>query len=236
MRTTHDARPSADAPADAAAGIPAAPGLPPNARVAPKAGPDQDCPAARRPGRPRSEQAEQAILEAAIEAVADRGIDGVSCEDVAARAGVGKATLYRRWPGKEDLLIAAFAALKRPLPEPRGESVRDDLIAMLEVMAEDAEDPRFAQQYALLHAEGERYPRLVALYKERVVEPRRELMRSVLRRGIADGDVRPDADVEIAMLALTGAVMIRGKHDTLPAEPCFAARVVDELLLGLAPR
>src|SRR5580698_1058194 len=237
MRTTHDARPSADAPADAAAaGIPAAPGLPPNARVAPKAGPDQDCAAARRPGRPRSEQAEQAILEAAIEAVADRGIDGVSCEDVAARAGVGKATLYRRWPGKEDLLIAAFAALKRPLPEPRGESVRDDLVAMLEVMAEDAEDPRFAQQYALLHAEGERYPRLVALYKERVVEPRRELMRSVLRRGIAEGQVRPDADVEIAMLALTGAVMIRGKHDALPAEPCFATRVVDELLLGLAPR
>src|SRR3984885_5350644 len=162
MRATQDASPSADAhqlPADAAAahrpafsaaGIPAAPGLPPNARVAPKAGvarnvgPAGDCAAARRPGRPRSEQAEQAILEAAIEAVGDRGIDGVSCEDVAARAGVGKATLYRRWPGKEDLLIAAFAALRRPLPEPRGESVREDLIAQLTVVAEDAEDPRYA--------------------------------------------------------------------------------------------
>src|SRR5258707_1829056 len=113
--------------------------------------------AVRRPGRPRSERAEQAILDAALEAIGDCGVDGVSCEDVAARAGVGKATLYRRWPGKEDLLIAAFAALKQPLPQPRGESVRDDLIAMLEVMAEDAEDTRFAQQYALLHAEGERY-------------------------------------------------------------------------------
>src|ERR1700734_2440147 len=229
---THDVKPSAgDLPADAA-GIPAAPGLPPNARVAPGAGPRPDCTAARRPGRPRSEQAEQAILEA----VGDRGIDGVSCEDVAARAGVGKATLYRRWPGKEDLLIAAFAALKRPLPEPRGESVRDDLIAMLGGMAADAEDPRYAQHYALLHAEGERYPRLVALYKERVVEPRLEAMRTVLRRGVAAGQTRPDADVEIAMLALTGAVMIRGKHDAVPAEPCFATRVVDELLLGLAPR
>ena len=152
---TRDPSPSADVTADAAAGIPAAPG--PNARVAPaRARPD--CTAARRPGRPRSEQAEQAILDATLEAVGDRGIDGVSCEDVAARAGVGKATLYRRWPGKEDLLIAAFAALKRPLPEPRGESVRDDLIAMLEVMAEDADDPRFAQQYALLHAEGRALP------------------------------------------------------------------------------
>jgi AcrR family transcriptional regulator len=247
---THDASPSADVSADAPAGIPGetgartstaggsppAPGLPPNARVAPDAEAPADCAAARRPGRPRSEQAEQAILEAALEAVADRGLDGVSCEDVAARAGVGKATLYRRWPGKEDLLIAAFAALKRPMPQPRGESVRADLIAMLEVIADDAADPRTAQQYALLHAEGERYPRLVALYKERVVEPRRELMRSVLRRGIAAGEIRPDADLEIAMLALTGAVMARGKHDTPRADPGFATRVVDELLLGLAPR
>src|SRR5580693_6713358 len=70
--------------------------------------------AARRPGRPRSERAEQAILDATLEAIAERGVDGVGCEDVAARAGVGKATLYRRWPGKEDLLIAAFASLKSP--------------------------------------------------------------------------------------------------------------------------
>src|SRR5277367_3479988 len=173
MRTTQDPSPSADVTADAAAGIPAAPGLPPNARVAPSAGPAQDCTAARRPGRPRSEQAEQAILDAAMEAVGERGIDGVSCEDVAARAGVGKATLYRRWPGKEDLLIAAFAALKSPLPEPRGDSVREDLIAMLEVMVADSDDPRYAQQYALLHGEGQRYPRLMARYKGLVVEPRR---------------------------------------------------------------
>src|ERR1700722_9113376 len=97
--------------------------------------------AVRRPGRPRSERAEQAILDAALEAIAERGVDGVGCEDIAARAGVGKATLYRRWPGKEDLLIAAFASLKSPLPEPRGESVREDLVAMLEVMVADSDDP-----------------------------------------------------------------------------------------------
>lgn len=198
------------------------------------AGTARDATTTRRPGRPRSEQAEQALLDATIEAVGECGIDGVRCEDVAARAGVGKATLYRRWPGKEDLLIAAFAALKRPLPQPRGESVRDDLIAMLEVVAADADDPRYAQHYALLHAEGERYPRLVALYKERVVEPRLEAMRSVLRRGAANGELRPDLDLEVAVLTLTGAVMARGKHDALPAEPCFATRVVDEVLRGIA--
>jgi AcrR family transcriptional regulator len=192
--------------------------------------------AARRPGRPRSERAEQAILDAALEAIGECGVDGVRCEDVAARAGVGKATLYRRWQGKEDLLIAAFASLKAPLPEPRGESVRADLIAMLDVMAQDADDPRYAQQFALLHGEGQRYPRLVARYMEQVVGPRRELIRSVLRRGIATGELRPDADVEIAMLTLTGAVMARGGHDATPAEPGFAARVVDELLQGIAAR
>jgi AcrR family transcriptional regulator len=192
--------------------------------------------AVRRPGRPRSERAEQAILKAAVEAFADYGVDGVRCEDVAARAGVGKATLYRRWPGKEDLLIAAFASTKTPLPQPRGESVREDLTAMLEVMAADVDDPRHARQLALLHGEGDRYPRLMARFKEQVVEPRRELIRSVLRRGVAAGELRPDADIEVAMLALTGAVMARGKHDPAPAAPGFASRVVDELLQGIAAR
>jgi AcrR family transcriptional regulator len=190
----------------------------------------------RRPGRPRSERAEQAIIDATLDAVGDYGVDGVSCEDVAARAGVGKNTLYRRWPGKEDLLIAAFASLKSPLPEPGGTSAREDLIAMLAVMAADADDPRYARQFALLHGEGQRYPRLVKRYREQVVEPRRELIRSVLRRGVATGALRQDTDVEIAMLALTGAVLARGKHDPAPAEPGFATRVVDELLRGIAAR
>lgn len=190
----------------------------------------------RRPGRPRSERAEQAILDAAIEAVGENGIDGVSCEDVAARAGVGKATLYRRWAGKEDLLIAAFASIKRSPPALRGESVREDLIALLSVVAADSDDPRYTQQYALLHGAAERYPRLVARYREQVIEPRRELVREVLRRGIETGELRPDTDVEVAMLLLTGAVMARGKHDPTPAAPGFVARAVDELLQGITPR
>jgi AcrR family transcriptional regulator len=190
----------------------------------------------RRPGRPRSERAEQAIIDATIEALGECGIDGVRCEDVAARAGVGKATLYRRWAGKEDLLIAAFAAMKHPLPEPRGESVREDLIVQLSVVAADADDPRFAQQYALLHGAAERYPRLVARYKEEVVEPRRDLIRVVLRRGVETGELRPDTDIEVAMLLLTGAVMARGKHDPTPAAPGFVERAVDELLRGITLR
>jgi hypothetical protein len=107
---------------------------------------------------------------------------------------------------------------------------------MLDVMANDADDPRYARQFALLHGEGERYPRLVKRYKEQVVEPRRELIRSVLRRGVATGELRADTDIEIAMLTLTGAVMARGKHDRTPAEPGFATRIVGELLRGIGAR
>jgi AcrR family transcriptional regulator len=192
--------------------------------------------AVRRPGRPRSEQAEQAILDAALEAVAECGVDCVTCEDIAARAGVGKATLYRRWPGKEDLLIAAFAALKSPLPAPAGVSVRADLIAMLDVMVKDADNPSYARQFALLHGAGDRYPRLVARYRQEVVEPRREAIRQVLRRGVGSGELRAGTDIEVAMLALTGAVLAREKHDSAPAEAGFATRVVDEILQGIAAR
>jgi AcrR family transcriptional regulator len=196
-------------------------------------------PAARRPGRPRSEHAEQAIIEATLDLFAEQGIDGVCVEEVAARAGVGKATIYRRWSGKEDLLLAAFASLKSPYPEPKGVSVRDDLVAILQVMCADKADPRKARRFALLLGEGEKYPRLIARYKETVIEPRRDVMRAVIRRGIQTGELRADTDVEIAVLALIGIVVAKEKSadggaSTLNDE--FAARVVDELLLGLAAR
>src|ERR1039457_2818369 len=85
--------------------------------------------------------AEQAIIEAALALFAESGVEGLCIEQVAARAGVGKATIYRRWPGKEDLLLDALASLKTPLPEPGGLSVREDLIALLEAMSTDTADP-----------------------------------------------------------------------------------------------
>ena len=193
-------------------------------------------PANRRPGRPRSEQAEQAIIEATLDLFAEQGFEGVCVEAVAARAGVGKATIYRRWPNKEELLLAAFGSLKSPFPEPKGVSVRDDLLAMVEVMCADKADPRKARRYALLLGEGEKYPRLMARYKETVVGPRREAMRAVIRRGIQTGELRPDTDVEIAMLTLTGVIMAHEKTPDREFDGGFAARLVDGLLLGLSAR
>lgn len=204
--------------------------------AAQQAGPDSGPAAGRRPGRPRSERAEQAIIEAALQLFAEKGADGLCVEEVAARAGVGKATVYRRWHNKEDLLLAALGSLKSPLPHPHGASVRDDLITLVTVMSQDAADPRRTRQYTLLLGEGEKYPRLMARYTETIVEPRRNVIRSVLRRGIETGELRPDIDIEIAMLTLTGTAMSRGKCETIERNAEFAERVVDSLLLGLTPR
>jgi AcrR family transcriptional regulator len=190
----------------------------------------------RRPGRPRSERADRAIIEAALSVFAESGTEGLCIERVAARAGVGKATIYRRWPGKEDLLLDAIGALQNPLPEPAGKSVRADLVAILGAMRDSVADPRRAREFALLLGEGAKYPRLMARYVETILEPRREVIRSVLRRGVAAGELRPDADIEVALFMLTGAVLARGKYDPGSFPPGYVERVVDELLLGLAPR
>jgi len=191
---------------------------------------------ARRPGRPRSEQADRAIIDAALSLFAESGPEGLCIERVAARAGVGKATIYRRWPGKEDLLLDAIAALKTPLPEPAGRSAREDLVALLGAMCEETADPRRARQFALLLGEGAKYPRLMARYLETVVEPRREVIRTVLRRGIATGELRPDLDVEAALFMLAGAVIARRGPEMGAVPPGYPERVVDELLRGLAAR
>jgi AcrR family transcriptional regulator len=190
----------------------------------------------RRPrGRPRSQQAEQAILSAALDVFAECGPDALCIEQVAAKAGVGKATIYRRWPGKEEMLVAALAALGSRLPEPQGKSVRADLTALLSAICREAADPRRARLFALMQGEGKRYPRLMATYLETVVKPRRELVRSVLRRGVATGELRENTDIEAASFLLDGAVL-QSMQGPGPADARYARRAVEELLRGLAAR
>ena len=191
----------------------------------------------RRPGRPRSEQADQAIMTAALDLFAESGPAGLCIEQVAARAGVGKATIYRRWPGKEDMLLAALPLLASALPVPQGRSVRADLIALLDASCKEAADPRRRRLIALLQGEGVQYPRLKASYLATVIQPRREAFRTVLRRGVATGELREDTDIDAAMYLLNGAVVasMSGMHADL-VDSRYARRVVAELLRGLGAR
>jgi len=199
--------------------------------------PVQVAPDQGRRGRPRSEHADRAIINAALGLFAESGAEGLCIEKVAARAGVGKATIYRRWPGKEDLLLDALASLRAPLPKPKGQSVRDDLVALLDAMRAESVDPRQARQFALLLGEGAKYPRLIERYVEAVIEPRRDVFRAVLRRGVATGELRENMNVEMAVDMLTGAVLAktsRLSHER--ADRTYGRRVVDELLTGIASR
>jgi AcrR family transcriptional regulator len=191
----------------------------------------------RRPGRPRSEQADHAIIKAALDLFAECGPAALCIEQVAARAGVGKATIYRRWPGKEDRLLDALPALAVVLPVPQGKSVRADLIALVDAVCKEAGDPRRARLVALLQGEGRNYPRLKAAYLDTVVRPRRDAIRSVLRRGVATGELRENTDIDAAMYLLNGAVVasMSGMHADV-VDSRYGKRVVEELLRGLAAR
>jgi AcrR family transcriptional regulator len=188
----------------------------------------------RRPGRPRSEHADQAIMAAALELFAESGPAGLCIEQVAARAGVGKATIYRRWPGKEDMLLDGLAELVAPMPVPQGKSVRADLIALLDAACKEAADPRRVRLVALLQGEGLQYPRLKARYLETVVQPRREALRAVLRRGVATGELRENTDIDAALYLLNGAVLASMHAGHIDGR--YGRRVVEELLRGLAAR
>ena len=192
-------------------------------------------PSDRRPGRPRSEQADQAILAATLDLFAEFGPDALYIEQVAARAGVGKATIYRRWPGKEDMLIAAIDSQRSQLPVPQGRSVRADLTTLLGAICREAADPRQARLFALLQGEGARYPRLLARYVDIVVKPRLDAVTAVLRRGVATGELRENTDIGAAVFLLNGAVLASMYGDD-HLDSRSVRRVVEELLRGLAAR
>ncbi|MCU7729213.1 TetR/AcrR family transcriptional regulator [Actinoplanes sp. KI2] len=187
------------------------------------------------PGRPRSAQADEAILDAVLELLSGgHSVAAISIEAVASKAGVGKATIYRRWPNKEALIIDAVASMKGPLPVPAGESVRDDLVMLLKA-SRTGRSLRFGQAAVCLMPEFLRDDSLHDMWRA-VMEPRREVTRQVLRRGVATGELRADLDVELALLMLNGPSMMQNMFRWNPAVPAegFAEALVDAFLRGAA--
>ncbi|MFG2042701.1 TetR/AcrR family transcriptional regulator [Dactylosporangium sp. NPDC048998] len=195
--------------------------------------PDQD---RKGPGRPRSARVDEAIVEAVFELLSSgQSADAISIEAVAAKAGVGKATIYRRWPNKEALLTDAVLAMKGPPPELRGESVRDDLVTLIGTMRKKRM-AQYGKAAACLMPELFKSPEMTRVYQG-VMEPRREAMRSVLRRGIASGELRADLDVELALLVLAGPTLAQNMLRWNPNVPDehFAENLVDFVLRGAQP-
>lgn len=191
----------------------------------------------RAPGRPRSAKVDEAIIEAVLDLLAQGNtVEELSIEAVAARAGVGKATIYRRWSGKDALIVDAVNTMKGPLPEPVGDSVREDLIRLLS-HPPGTPDNRLGRVMSCLSPHVSRSPERYRLYQG-MVEPRRAAMRQVLRRGIQTGELRPDIDIEVALAVLAAPHLLQRMvrwHPDLD-DATLPARVVDTVLAGLAPR
>ncbi|MDZ5444486.1 TetR/AcrR family transcriptional regulator [Micromonospora sp. 4G57] len=182
-------------------------------------------------------RADEAIIEATLDLLAEgSSIETLSIEAIAARAGVGKATIYRRWPGKDALLIDALRRLKGIQPQPAGHSVRDDLVLLVGAVGHNI-DPRAAKIMPCLVPEVNRSPDHFQLYQN-IIEPRRKLMREVLRRGVATGELRADLDIELTMALLTGPMLIQRLlrwHPELD-DRILPERIVDNVLDGIRTR
>ncbi|MDG4798557.1 TetR/AcrR family transcriptional regulator [Micromonospora sp. WMMD1082] len=190
--------------------------------------------APRPPGRPRSVRADEAIIEATLDLLAEGStIEAISVEAIAARAGVGKATIYRRWPGKDALLRDALRTLKGTPPPPSGRSVRDDLITLVSAIGRNI-DPRAERIMPCLVPEVNRSPEHYALYQN-IIEPRRAMMREVLQRGVRDGLLRADLDIEVTMAMLAGPMLVQRMmrwHPDLD-ESTLPEKIVDGVLTGI---
>lgn len=160
-------------------------------------------------GRPRDPQTDERILAAALEHLAEHGVGKLSVDGVARAAGVSKATIYRRWSDKNDLVTAAVASIPMtPIEEFAGDT-RARLVQLLDYVRTHMID---RPGIAVLHevfAEEPRNPELARLFRERKVQPRRASTRQVLVEGIAAGDLREDLDVEYVVDLLAGSWMAR---------------------------
>jgi AcrR family transcriptional regulator len=187
-----------------------------------------------RRGRPRSGAAHRKILDATRELLSEEGFSNLRLEHVAARAGVGKATIYRRWGSKEALAQELLAELAAPhIAVSESDDTREELLAAVVNPMRAVTDTPFGPVIRALLSQIAVNPTLGDPFRATVVRARRDEIARVVARGIARGDLRPDADVDVATELLVGPVYFRLMFGgELTAD--FAKRVVDSVLAGFA--
>ncbi|MET7984079.1 TetR/AcrR family transcriptional regulator [Streptomyces sp. NPDC005281] len=188
-------------------------------------------------GRPRSEAVERAIVEGVMKLLEDGvPLADISIERLARTAGVGKATIYRRWSGKEELFVDVLRGTEPADPELPGVSMRDDLVVLLESLRRRGLVNRSSAILHNVYAQMKSSPKLWAAYDATVIVPRRQLGYEVLRRGQENGELRDDVDIELLNDMFVGPMLVRSvmRPDTDLPEG-LAERIVDTLLEGLRP-
>ena len=185
-------------------------------------------------GRPRAQEADRAILTATAELLAERGLAAMSIEEVAARAGVGKATIYRRWPSKGLLALDAFvASFREEQPQPDTGTLRGDMLVTLRAWVRAVTQTPMGSMLTGLIAEAQHDPELRGAWRDRVLEPLRHQRRIMLDRAMARGEIAPSVDQEVVLDLLFGAAEHRLLLGHLPMSDGFIADVVDVILAGI---
>lgn len=197
---------------------------------------DQD-EAKPRLGRKRDHTRDPEILEVALDVLAETGYDGMTVDMVATRAKAGKATLYRRWPSKADLVLDAVACMKSrdidldALPDTG--TLRGDLVAMVKTPS-IRESERKLRVMAGIASMIARSPELAAAAQNALVEPRATVNRIFFRRAIDRGEIPADSDVEqlcmIAPAMVAYRVLMLGK----PVDREFMVSTIDKIILPAA--
>jgi len=173
----------------------------------------------RRRGRPRDPATDEHIVEAAADLMLSRGFDKMTVDDVATRAGVGKATVYRRWPSKEDLAVAAMDRVYGvDVTAPDTGSVEGDLRQSYRDVLAAVNTPAGRDLLRASITESLRDERIAGLYRD-ASERRETQARQTFERAIARGELRRDADLEVLAQWLSGLLAFRViTHRELPTE------------------
>ncbi|MFB9889636.1 TetR/AcrR family transcriptional regulator [Planobispora takensis] len=188
----------------------------------------------------RSQRSRRAVLEAARELVLEVGYAKLTIEAIAARAGVGKQTIYRWWRSKGAVVFDAFLALSRggeeePIALPDTGDIEADLKTVMRATVAEFADPRFEAPIRALTTEIINDPDLAAQYREKLAGPVDEAKKARLRSARDAGQIAVDADLDLALELLYGPLHQRWLHRSGPLTPEYADALVDLTLKALRP-
>jgi AcrR family transcriptional regulator len=180
--------------------------------------------------RPRDPACDHAILDAALAEYASNGLDGMSVDAVAARAGVSKATIYRRFPSKAALVVAAaFTIAEETAPKPDTGTLHGDLTANLQNLRKMLSHSVLGMAIKRIQVDATQNDELARLHSEFVAH-RRAATRQQLRRAIDRGELRADTDLEFALDSLAAPLFYRHLVNRGPITSAYVDRIIDEFL------
>ena len=203
-------------------------------------GPEQGI---RKPGRPRSAQAHKAILEATLELLAEEGFQGLSIEEVAARAGVGKTTIYRRWSSKDELVIDAIHAVQVDLSMVDTGNFRNDLVTLFKTAYQSMmAHPLLGQLSIKFIGEYQTNPEIFQVYLTQVLVPRFQQFRHMVEQAQARNEIRRDIDWTLLIDLIGGSLyfhwittrFLAPTSSTSPVE--WVEQVIDTIMQGIGTK